>query len=262
MKRFNLSASVILLSLLCACESYYQPEEEVICLPLSMSATEIQGTETKNLTADFTYIPGLDLLDHIRWSNKQSHFFNYDEFGTLQSVIYMKADVGVQEEMWFVYNGSLVERIDLVKRNLDYYMEPVDSVFLGYTEFAYEGNDVISESRYEFTQEGMQEEFTWKVEYSYDQKGNILSCRAFDPRSESLKSVDMTYDTSKHPFSGLQYYFNGESFVNNLLSKTLVEEGFSYNYEVVLNEYGYPETILEKLGANHTRTISYSYFIP
>ena len=40
------------------------------------------------------------------------------------------------------------------------------------------------------------------------------------------------------------------------------QEGFSYNYEVELNEFGYPETILEKLGTTHTRTIRYSYFIP
>lgn len=258
MKRFNLLTSAILLSLLCACESYYQ-EEEVICLPVNMSATIIQGNETKNLNADFTYIPGLDLLDHITWSNKQSHYFNYDELGKLQTVVHMKMEDRVQEEMWFVYDGSLVERIDLVKRNLDYYFEPVDSVHLGYTKFGYLGKDVLSESRYEFTREGMLEEFTWKVEYAYDQKGNMLSCRAFDPRSESLESVDMTYDTSKHPFSGLQYYFNGESFVNNLLSKTVVEEGFDYNYEIELNEYGYPEIIIEKLGATHTRTISYSY---
>lgn len=258
MKSFNLLASAILLSLLCACESYYQ-EEEVICLPVNMSATIIQGSETKKLVADFNYIPGLDLLDHITWSNKQSHFFNYDELGKLQTLIHMNMDTQVQEEMWFVYNGTLVERIDLVTRNLDYFLEPVDSVYLGYTKFEYIGNHVVSESKYEFTQEGMMEEFTWKVEYKYDQQGNMLSCRAFDPRSESLESVDMTYDTSKHPFSGLQYYFNGESFVNNLLSKTLVEEGFNYNYEIELNEYGYPETIVEKLGAIHTRTISYSY---
>jgi len=258
MKRFNLLTAAILLSLLCACESYYQ-DEEVICLPINMSATIVNGTGTESLNADFSYIPGLDLLDHITWSNNQSHFFNYDEYGKLQSVIHMKMEAKVKEEMWFVYDGTLVERIDLVKRNLDYYLEPVDSVHLGYTEFEYLGKNVLSESRYEFTQEGMQEEFTWKVEYAYDQKGNMLSCKAFDPRSESLESVDMTYDTSKHPFSGLQYYFNGESFVNNLLSKTLVEEGFNYNYEIVLNEFGYPETILEKLGATHTRTISYSY---
>lgn len=262
MKRFNLLTSAILLSLLCACESYIQPEEDVVCLPVNMSATEIQGTETKNLTANFTYIPGLDLLDHITWSNNRSHFFNYDESGKLQKLINLKMDDSVQEEMSFVYEGSLVIRIDLVERKLDYYMEPVDSVFLGYTKFAYEGSHVISESRYELTQDGMQEELTWRVEYAYDQKGNMLSCKALDPRSESLKSVDMTYDTSKHPFSGLQFYFNGESFVNNLLSKTLVEEGFNYNYMVKLNEYGYPETILETLGASHTRTTSYSYFIP
>lgn len=258
MKRFNLLVSAILLSLLCACENYYQ-EEEVTCLPINMSATIIQGSETKNLNADFTYIPGLDLLDHIKWSNKQSHFFNYNEFGKLQVVINLKEETRVQEEMWFVYDGSQVERIDLVKRNLDYFLEPVDSVHLGYTTFEYQGKDVLSESRYEFTREGVEEELTWKTEYAYDQNGNILSCRAFDPRSESRKSVDMTYDTSKHPFSGLQFYFNGESFVNNLVSKTVVEEGFDYNYEIDLNEYGYPEKIVEKLGASKTRTISYSY---
>jgi hypothetical protein len=69
----------------------------------------------------------------------------------------------------------------------------------------------------------------------------------------------MTYDNNRHPFSDLQYYFTGESFVNNQLSKYLGEEDFSYSYDIELNEYGYPETIYEKLGLTHSRIIRYSY---
>jgi hypothetical protein len=47
----------------------------------------------------------------------------------------IKVDVKVQEEKWFVYDDFLVERVDLVKRNLDYtYLEPLDSIYTGYVE--------------------------------------------------------------------------------------------------------------------------------
>ncbi len=259
MKCFNPVALFLLLTALCACETFNE-EEQVICLPVNMTATVIQGTETKKVIADLHYIPETVLLDHITWSNHQTHYFEYDEMERMHVVRQVKVDAKVQEEMWFIYDGTLVKRIDLVTRNLDYtYLEPLDSIYSGYIEYTYEGQNIIEEDRYEITQGGMREEYVWNAEYEYDQQGNMLSSRASDPRTSSEESVQMTYDLAKHPFSHVQYYFNGESFVNNLLSKTITKDNFNYSYESHLNEHGYPETINEKLGTSNTRVIRYSY---
>ncbi len=259
MKRLIPSLLVIVILVVYSCESYDE-ELEVVFLPVNMTATIIQGTETKKIIADFHYVPDADLIDHITWSNHQTHYFEYDELDEILVVRQMKVDIKVQEEKWFQYDGALVVRINLVKRNLDYtFLEPIDSIYAGYITFEYQGESIVEEKRYEVSEDAKKTELVWKVDYEYDTKGNLLSSIASDPRTKSSESVIMTYDNSKHPFSDLHYYFSGESYVNNLLSKTLVEEGFEYNYELNLNEHGYPEIIYEKLGTTNTRIIRYSY---
>lgn len=246
------------LVLFCSCESYF--EDEVICLPVSMNATIVQGTETKKIIADFHYIPESDLLDHITWSNHQTHYFEYDDSDRILVMRQMRVDIKLQEERWFSYDGTRVERINLVKRNLDRtFLEPIDSIYVGYIAFEYEGGNIIGEKRYEVSKNGKDLELVWKVDYEYDASGNILSSSASDPGAKSNESVTMTYDDSRHPFSDLPYYFDGESYVNNLLSKVIAEEEFDYSYDLRLNEYGYPETIYEKLGLVNSRIIRYSY---
>jgi hypothetical protein len=165
-----------------------------------------------------------------------------------------------QEEQWYVYDGDLVERIDLVKRNLDYtFLEPMDSIYTGYVEYTYEGENVIEESEYEISAGGYREEYVRKVTYAYDMQDNLLSSTELDPVSGESNSINMTYDQSKHPYSSLQYYFKGESYVNNLLTRSEEEGDFDYVYELSLNEHEYPNTIYEKLGSAYTRFISYDY---
>ena len=166
----------------------------------------------------------------------------------------------VQEESWYVYDGDLVERIDLVKRNLDYtFLEPMDSIYTGYVEYVYEGENVIEESEYEISAGGYREEYVRKVTYVYDMQDNLLSSTELDPISGESNSISMSYDQSKHPYSALQFYFKGESYVNNLLTRSEEEGDFDYVYELSLNEHEYPNTIYEKLGAAYTRFISYDY---
>lgn len=247
-----------ILGLFYSCESYY--EEEVICLPINMSATIVQGLETTKIIADFYYIPESDQLDHITWSNHQTHYFEYDDLDRMRVVRKMKVDVKVQEEQWFNYEGSRIEKIDLVKRNLDYiFLEPLDSIYAGYIDFSYEEGNIVEEKRYMLSDETHTMELVWHATYSYDSHGNMLSSTGSDPRTNATESVTMTYDSNRHPFSDLSYYFSGESFVNNLLSKSLEEEELNYNYDLRLNEYGYPETIYEKLGLTHSRIIRYVY---
>jgi hypothetical protein len=250
---------ILALSLfLIACETSQETEKPIL-LPVNMSITLVQGNQTNKIIADFHYLPDDKKLDHITWSNHQTHYFEYNESGRLKVVRVMRVDVKIQEERWFVYDGSLVERIDLVKRNLDYKtLEPLDSIYTGYVELKYEGEDIIEESEYVITEGGFREEYIRDVTYEYDSRGNLLSSTEVDPRKRETLSRTMTYDQSKHPFYALQYYFTGESFVNNMLTKS-EENDFDYTYNLQLNEDEYPEIIYEELGSTYTRIINYSY---
>ena len=258
MKHYNLLAILVLLLFTMACET--APEEvEARLLPENMSITLVQGSQTNKIIADFYYIPDTDQLDHITWSNHQTHYFEYDASNRISVVRVIRVDAKVQEERWFVYDGQEVERIDLVKRNLDYtYLEPVDSVYTGYIELTYEGENIIEESDYEISAGGFREEYVRKVSYTYDERGNLVSSVETDPASGETRQRTMTYDDSKHPFHALYYYFEGESFVNNMLTKSDAD-GFDYNYDLRLNDEQYPETVYEKLGSSYTRIINYSY---
>jgi hypothetical protein len=262
MKIYPLFAIAALFFSLYACESAPE-EEETICLPVNMTITLVQGSMTSKIIADFHYVPESELIDHITWSNHQTHYFEYDAAGRLAVVRAMKVDAKVQEEKWFVYEGSLVERVDLVTRHLDYvYLEPIDSIYSGYVEMEYNGNLITSESEYEISAGGHKEEYVRNVSYEYDYEGNLTSTTALYPKTGEAEHLAMTYDQSKHPFGELQYYFTGESFVNNMLSKVVEETGFEYTYDLRLNEYEYPETVYEKLGSSNTRIFKYAYIIP
>jgi hypothetical protein len=258
MKHYILLAILVPLLFTIACET--APEEvEVRLLPENMSITMVQSSQTNKIIADFYYLPGTDQLDHITWSNHQTHYFEYDASNRIRMVRVEKVDAKVQEERWFVYNGPEVERIDLVKRNLDYtYLEPVDSIYTGYIELSYEGGNITEESEYEISAGGFREEYVRNVSYAYDDRGNLVSSIETDPVSGETWHREMTYDETKHPFHALQYYFDGESFVNNLVTKSDID-GFEYSYNLLLNDEKYPETVYEKLGSSYTRIINYSY---
>lgn len=258
MRHLLLFAILGLLLFTMACETS-DAVVEPICLPLNMSITLVQGSQTSKIIADFYYLPDSEQLDHITWSNHQTHYFEYDASGRISVVRVMKVDAKVQEERWFVYDGPQVVRIDLVKRNLDYtFLEPVDSIFTGYVELEYDGAYIIEESEYEISAGGFREEYVRNETYAYDDRGNLLSSTELDPVSGETRHQTMTYDQSKHPFYALQYYFNGESFINNMTSRS-EDNDFDYIYNVTLNDAGYPDTMYEKLGSTYTRIINYSY---
>jgi hypothetical protein len=261
MKTFTTSAIAALFFFLVSCDSTVE-EAETVCLPLNMTITQVQGSMTSKIIADFHYEEGSDLLDHITWSNHQTHYFEYDESGKLSVVKMMKVDTKVLEELWFEYDGSLVEKVHLIKRNLDYvYLEPMDSIYTGYVDMEYNGNLITREAEYTIVANGNSKEFVKDVRYEYDAQGNLTSNTTMYPKTGHSESLDMTYDQSKHPFGGLQYYFNGESFVNNMVTKSESETGFEYTYDLRLNEYQYPDVIYEKLGSSNTRIFKYAYEI-
>ena len=259
MNRLYIPLFILSAFLLASCELSPEKEAEAVYLPTNMTATVIMGSNTTKLIADFYYLPDSDLLDHITWSNHQTHFFTYNASGQLSVLSQLKVKEKVQEEFWFTYQGDRVSEVILVKKNLDYgYLEPIDSTFTGHIEYEYEGKRVTRETEYG-VKKGSNTEYPVRVAaYVYDAEGNILSSSTSYPGgSENDESAQMTYDSGKHPFSGLSYYFTGESFVNNQLSKTIGMMDYTYN--VTLNEQNYPEVIYEKLGSSNSRIFRYTY---
>jgi len=260
MKNYILLAVLPLFLFAIACESVEQ-EEVPVCFPTNISITLVQGSQTSKIIADFHYLTGTELLDHITWSNHQTHYFEYDATDRISVIRIMNVDTKVQEEQWFVYDGLLVERVDLIKRNLDYtYLEPLDSIYAGYVEYSYEGENITEEYEYEISADGHREEYVRNVTYAYDSEGNLVSKTELDPRSGESTQMSMTYDQTKHPYFALRYYFNGETYVNNMLTRS-AGSGFDYTYDLTLNEYEYPETVYEKLGSAYSRIISYAYMV-
>ncbi|MEA3460664.1 MAG: hypothetical protein U9R49_02215 [Bacteroidota bacterium] len=258
MKNYILFAVLPLFLFAVACE-HVEQEEIPVCLPTNISITLVQGSQTFKIIADFHYLSGTELLDHITWSNHQTHYFEYDDMERIQVIRVMNVDTKVQEERWYVYDGLLVERVDLIKRNLDYtYLEPLDSIYAGYIEYEYEGAYITEEYEYEISADGLREEYVRNVSYVYDDQGNLISSTELDPRSGENTQQTMTYDQTKHPYFALQYYFHGETYVNNMLTRSEGDD-YNYTYNLTLNEYEYPETVYEKLGSAYTRIVNYSY---
>ncbi len=248
--------SVFLIS---SCELSPEEEAEVALLPTNMTVTVIMGSNTTKIIADFHYLPDTDLLDHITWSNHQTHYFEYNDSEQIKVVRQLKVKEKVQEEFWFTYEGEQISEVVLVKKNLDYaYLEPLDSSYTGRIAYDYEGRLIISETEYEVHKGNNKESVVREASYRYDGDGNILSSTTTYPGGkEAEKIVNKTYDSGNHPFSGLQYYFTGESFVNNPLTKTIGM--MDYSYKVTLNSENFPEVIYEKLGSSNSRIFRYTY---
>ena len=99
MKTFSFFAIVALFFSLVACES--APEEvETICMPVNMTITLVQGSMTSKIIADFHYVPESDLIDHITWSNHQTHFFEYDASDRISVVRKMKCGLYMTVPWW------------------------------------------------------------------------------------------------------------------------------------------------------------------
>jgi hypothetical protein len=249
---------MLILFLVCSCDTSNEVDRELV-LPANMSTTIVQGNSTTKIIADFYYLPESHLLDHITWSNYQTHYFEYDEAKRLKVVRKEMVKEKVMEERWFRYDGSEFSEVIIVKRNLDYTtLEPIDSSYAGHIDYDYEGKFIVGETEFAI-QKGTETLYPVRESsYEYDAHGNILKrSTLYLDGSGTDEEVIMSYDSGKHPFSDLTYYFTGESFVNNLLTKTV--GSMNYTYDVRLDPRDYPETIYEKLGSSYSRIISYTY---
>lgn len=260
MIRFPLSLPLLFLFLVCSCESTPEEERELI-LPTNMSTTIVQGSSTTKIIADFHYIPESGLLDHITWSNYQTHYFEYDEAKKLKVLRKELVKEKVMEELWFKYDGVEFSEVIMVKRNLDYTtLEPLDSSYTGHIDYDYEGKHIVGETEYAI-QKGTETLYPVRESsYEYDPNGNILNrSTTYLDGSETDETAVLTYDSGRHPYADLTYYFTGDSFVNNLLSRTM--GSMNYTYDVRLDARDYPETVYEKLGSSYSRITNYTYMV-
>jgi hypothetical protein len=258
--RILTTITLLLLFLICSCEDSQEEDKELV-LPTNMSTTIVQGASSAKVIADFHYIPESHLLDHITWSNYQTHYFEYDDANRLKVVREEKVKEKVMEERWFRYDGVEFSEVILVKRNLDYTtLEPLDSSYTGHIDYDYEGKYIVGETEYRI-QHGTETLYPVRESsYEYDALGNILKrSTTYLDGSGTDEEVFKSYDSGRHPFSDLTYYFTGESFVNNLLTRTV--GNMDYTYEVRLDARDYPETIYEKLGSTYSRITSYTYVV-
>lgn len=247
---------VFTLAILFSCETE-SFEDLQVCLPERISTTLIQGTTTTRIIADFHYLPDSRLIDHITWSNHRTDYFAYDGTGRLTMVSQVRVDEKLQQDMIFEYEGEKVTGAKLVDRNLDYtYLEPVDSAMTGRVSYHYDGERIIREKRFSIS--AGQEVLQGTTEYHYDVSGNITS-RTNNISGESPETTEFTYDSNRHPFSALAYYFSGESFVNHPLTKSSEYSNMDFHYQVKSNASGFPEMVYETLGGSNTSIIRYSY---
>ncbi len=169
MNRLLFPLFILAVFLISSCEVSSEKEAGPVLLPTNMTATVIMGSNTTKIIADFSYLPDSDLLDHITWSNHQTHYFEYNETSQIKVVRQLKVKEKVQEEYWFNYEGDLISEVILVKKNLDYaYLEPIDSSYTGHIAYEYEGKLIIRETEYGVQKENKKEYLVREATYTYD----------------------------------------------------------------------------------------------
>lgn len=248
---------ILVVSSSCETESV----EKVRCFPDRMSSNIIGGV-TGNLTADFYYVSDSEMLDHITWSDKKTHYFEYDEFGDLAVVKLKKIDYKVQEEQWFSYEGNKIVRVDECVKSLDIiYLEPVegDSTYTGHREFEYSGNNITLEKIYEVGK-NKKEKLVFENSYEYDANGNIVRNVLTNIETKSEETIALSYHQSMHPYSQINMFITGETFVNNVITRTESAENLEYTYEIVFDNNQYPKEVIERTNGRVSAVTRYTYF--
>jgi len=259
MKRIIYTLVTVTLIVASSCES--ENATLVRCFPDRMSANIIGGV-TGNLTADFHYVPDSELLDHITWSDKKTHYFEYDDFGNLTLVRLKRIDYKVQEEQWFSYEGNKIIRVDECVKRLDIiYLDPIegDSSYTGHREFEYSGNNITLEKIYQ-VEKNKKETLVIENAYEYDGNGNIIRSVLTDIEAKSEETTALSYHQSKHPYSQINMVFTGETYINNVLSRTEQTDNLEYTYEIVFDNNKYPSEVIEKTNGRVSRVTRYTYF--
>lgn len=212
-----------------------------------------------SVISDFKYDG--DKLERIVWSNSQTHSNSYNADGKLEKVARKNTQNFQKLESHITYDRALAVRTDEYRIKLDQFThEDIDTVHMGYREFEYDGDKLVAERVFEKSDDSERMEMTKYNEYEYDLSGNMVKHVSFDDyRGDTIEAFSYVYDNRKHPFSSLDLLFEGETHVNNVLSKTDLIKGIVYSYKNVYSHFSFPEQIIIEQENILTEVVSIDY---
>lgn len=255
MVRFALILTLSML-LLAGCET--DPEKSY-CYPQRVTRTIPEGAETSQVTADYKYED--NRLDHIIWSNFQTHYFSYLEDGSLGSVSRKNVQTFRTLQSVMVYDEGRVSRTNQYSITLDRFtQENVDTSFTGYHLFTHEDGQIVLEEVFDNNEESAGAELVAYNMYTYDAVGNITRAVSLTGHGgDTLSASSFTYDNKKHPFNGLELPFEGESYINNVHERTDMLNGDVYFNQIIYTTSDYPEQLNIKQESYLTEVIRIDY---
>ncbi len=244
------------LLLLVACER----QDETECFPQRITRTILQGTNANAITSDYKYQD--NRLDHIIFSNSQTHYFIYGDNGRLATVDMIDVKNFQENEYRMDYDGEgKLKRMDHYRMQLDRITQAaLDTTYMGYSEFTYKGGWVSGKNAYSMDVGTGDLIHATRDSYSYDISGNITIHLSLDlVTGDTLVNDSMVYDRQRNLFSSLDLYFDGESHVNNLVEKTSLLSGEVYSYQILYSTSGFPDQVNIKLDGYLSEVIRVNY---
>ena len=236
-----------------------EDEHEVACFPQRVKTTLALGTNATSITADYVYEG--NLIARIIWSNSQTHYFSYNSDDQLTKIEEFDVKSLVKTEYRISYDGNLLSRVEMYLSNLDYqYQTEVDTSYIAYHTYTSENGNISTEKVFGRESELLDFELLENKEYLYDISGNLTAMSSIDQISgDSLESYTFMYDLQKNPYNTLNLYFNGETFVNNILQKENLLTEELYTYQIIYNSTQYPKQINIKENGYLFQVITFDY---
>ena len=78
-------------------------------------------------------------------------------------------------------------------------------------------------------------------------------------KNDTAEAYTFSYDSQNNPYNALELFFNGETFVNNILEKVDLVNDETATYQVIYNASMYPDQINIKVGGYLYQVITYDY---
>jgi len=255
MKKLLACALIIWFTVFTSCD----PVKEGQCYPTRVKTTMPNGSSAISVTADYQY--NGDTLGYIIYSTGETHYYEYDESGTLLMVKEVNDKQLYKIEYKLEWDGDEMIRVAISKMNFDYNDRlDLDTFYYAYRVFEYKGRMIEKEADYYREDENDAFGLVTEKEFSYDDSGNLSTILEKDVETGVVSTITMTYDACKNPFSALNLLFDGEeSHINNQLTRSNDVAGIDFEYTVIYNSYLYPQQIVEKENSTISRNITYEY---
>lgn len=233
----------MLTALLLAFSSCEIETEEYFCLPDKVTRTISHGTSATSIIADFKYEG--DRLDHVVYSNFQTHYYSYDPSGNVSKI--SRKDVQRFENLESImsWEGGLMTRSDEYRIALDRFtQENTDTSYKGYREFEYDGNKLVAETIFSVKDTSKKAKVDAYKTYEYDAVGNLIQYVEFNKiDGDTVEAYRYAYDQAPNPFAELNLAFEGLTYVNNILEREDLLSGELYSYQIIYSPTNFPSQI-------------------